>query len=89
MNKHETHPEILKRLRRAQGHLAKVVEMIDSGSECLDAAQQLHAVTSALQAAKTLFVQDHIGHCFDNVAGTENKQLRSALEEIKAITKYL
>ncbi|MBN9065102.1 MAG: metal-sensing transcriptional repressor, partial [Rhizobiales bacterium] len=33
---HTTHPEIIKRLKRASGHLQSVVEMIESGRPCLD-----------------------------------------------------
>ena len=41
---HQSHPEIIKRLRRAEGHLHKVIGMIEEGRSCLDLAQQLHAV---------------------------------------------
>jgi DNA-binding FrmR family transcriptional regulator len=44
---HRTHPDIVKRLRRADGHLQKVISMIEEGRPCLDLAQQLHAVESA------------------------------------------
>ena len=33
---HRTHPEIVKRLRRAEGHLRSVVAMIEDGRPCLD-----------------------------------------------------
>jgi len=39
--KHATHPDILKRLNRAHGHLASVITMIENGRPCLDLAQQL------------------------------------------------
>ncbi|MFX6218317.1 metal-sensing transcriptional repressor, partial [Acinetobacter baumannii] len=39
---HETHPNIVKRLRRAEGHLRRVIGMFDEGRSCLDLAQQLH-----------------------------------------------
>lgn len=89
MSKHESHPEIVKRLRRAHGHLAKVIDMIENGVNCAETAQQLHAVTNALSAAKTLFVQDHIEHCFEDAIGLENKKVRNALEELKTIAKFL
>ncbi|MGQ7489505.1 metal-sensing transcriptional repressor, partial [Streptococcus suis] len=44
---HETHPEIVKRLKRADGHLKGVIEMIEAGRPCLDVAQQIHAVEKA------------------------------------------
>ena len=49
---HETHPEIVKRLKRAGGHLNSIIEMIEAGRPCLDLAQQLHAVEKAVYQAK-------------------------------------
>jgi DNA-binding FrmR family transcriptional regulator len=52
---HSTHPDIVKRLKRAEGHLRSIVEMIEARRPCLDIAQQLHAVEKAVcQAKKTL-----------------------------------
>ena len=44
---HQTHPEIVKRLKRIDGHLKGVIEMIETGRSCLDIAQQLHAIEKA------------------------------------------
>ena len=40
------------RLHRAEGHLHKVIGMVEEGRPCLDLAQQLHAVESAIHEAK-------------------------------------
>ncbi len=40
-HRHGTHPEIAKRLRRAEGHLRGVIEMMDQGRSCLDLAQTI------------------------------------------------
>ena len=57
---HETHPEIVKRLKRADGHLKGVIEMIEAGRPCLDVAQQIHAVEKAICQAKKTLLQAHI-----------------------------
>ena len=49
---HQSHPNIIKRLKRANGHLESVIGMIDQGKPCLELAQQLHAVEKAIQQAK-------------------------------------
>ena len=41
---HETHAGIVKRLKRAEGHLHRVIEMFAEGRSCLELAQQLHAL---------------------------------------------
>ena len=37
-------PEIATRLKRAQGHLTRVIEMLEAGRPCMELSQQLHAV---------------------------------------------
>ena len=88
-HKHDTHPEIVKRLRRAEGHLKSVIAMIEGGKPCLDIAQQLQAVEKAIGQAKRTLIQDHLDHCLeDAIASTERGQRRS-MDEFKEITKYL
>ncbi|MCG8635357.1 MAG: metal-sensing transcriptional repressor, partial [Desulfobacterales bacterium] len=43
-NYHTSHEAIAKRLKRARGHLGKVVSMIEEGAPCVDVARQLQAV---------------------------------------------
>ncbi len=86
---HRTHPEIIKRLKRAEGHLANVVEMIRSGRDCLEIAQQLHAVEKAIAGAKKTLVHDHIDHCLEHAIGRVSRTTKGRLDEFKEITKYL
>jgi uncharacterized protein len=44
----QSHPEIVKRLRRAQGHLRSIIDMIEAQRPCLDVTHQLHAVEKAI-----------------------------------------
>jgi DNA-binding FrmR family transcriptional regulator len=62
---HQTHPDIIRRLKRAEGHLAGVIEMIEAERSCLDLAQQLHAVESAIANAKRTLINDHLDHCLE------------------------
>jgi uncharacterized protein len=82
--KHASHPTIVKRLKRAEGHLRSIAAMFDQKRSCLDLAQQLHAVEKAVANAKRELIHDHIEHCLD---GAMNP--KSALKEMKALTKYL
>lgn len=86
---HETHPAIVKRLKRADGHLRKVIEMIEAGRPCLDIAQQLQAVESAIGQAKKTLIQDHLDHCLGEVVATLPREQRDAVDAFKAIAKYL
>jgi uncharacterized protein len=86
---HETHPDIVKRLKRADGHLRSVIEMIETRRPCLDIAQQLHAVEKAISQAKKTLIQDHLDHCLEDVVGPLAREQRRAIDEFKDITKYL
>jgi uncharacterized protein len=83
---HRSHPDILKRLRRAEGHLRGVMEMIEAGRPCLDVAQQLHAVERAVCEAKKALIQDHIDHCLEAAVGPGRREM---VDEFKQITRYL
>jgi DNA-binding FrmR family transcriptional regulator len=86
---HATHPAIVKRLKRAGGHLAKVVQMIEEGRPCLDIATQLQAVESAISQAKRTLVQDHLDHCLDEAVGDLPPEKRRPIDEFKQISKFL
>lgn len=88
-HRHASHPAVVNRLRRAHGHLAKVISMIESGEPCLAIAQQLQAVESAIANAKTTLIEDHLDHCLDAVVGPLSADKRRELDEIKKIARYL
>lgn len=89
MPSHSTHVDIVKRLKRAEGHLRSIVAMIEEGRECLDIAQQLQAVESAVANAKKALVHDHIDHCLDHAVREGKQSAHDTIREFKAITKYL
>lgn len=88
-HRHDTHPDIVKRLKRAEGHLKSVIAMIEGGRPCLDIAQQLHAVEKAITNAKRTLIQDHLDHCLEDTVGALARDQRHAIDEFKVITKYL
>jgi hypothetical protein NreA len=87
MSVHPSHPDIIKRLKRAEGHLRGIVAMLERGRDCLEIAQQMQAVESAVGNAKKTLVHDHIDHCLEHAV--EGAGAREAILEFKAITKYL
>lgn len=89
MTAHTSHPEIIKRLRRAEGHLRSIVAMLEEGRPCLDIAQQLQAVESAIGSAKKTLVHDHIDHCLEHAVRQGTQTADDTIREFKAITKYL
>ena len=86
---HGTHPDIVKRLKRANGHLLSVIQMIETQRPCTDIAQQLHAVEKAIVQAKRTLIQDHIDHCLDAAMSGAGDDGAPASADFKAITRYL
>ena len=83
------HPEIIKRLKRANGHLEKIIEMIERAKPCTQVAQQLQAVESAIENAKKALIHDHINHCLEGTLKTPGKAGRAAMREFQSIARYL
>ncbi|AUU99591.1 Copper-sensing transcriptional repressor CsoR [Phytobacter ursingii] len=89
MSVHTSHPDIIKRLKRAAGHLKSTIQMLEDERTCLDIAQQLHAVEKAITNAKRTLIYDHLDHCLEDIIQTENQEADNTLSEFKEITKYL
>ena len=85
---HRTHGDVVKRLKRADGHLRKTILMIEEGRPCADVAQQLQAIESALRSAKQVYIRDHIDHCMDEHV-KDGAAAGAVLAEFKQIAKYL
>ena len=88
-HRHATHPEVVKRLKRAEGHLRSIVQMIEGERACLDIAQQLHAVEKAIAQAKKTLIQDHLDNCLEQAMGALPREQRRPIDEFKEIAKYL
>ena len=86
---HASHSDIVKRLKRADGHLRGVVDMIEAGRPCVDIAQQLHAVEKAISEAKKTLIRDHLDHCLEKAVGPLGREQRRPIDEFKEITRYL
>ena len=80
---HASHPALVARLKRADGHLRAVIEMIEAGKSCLEVAQQMQAVEKAITNAKRALIHDHMDHCLD----AEDSETDRA--ELRTIARYL
>jgi DNA-binding FrmR family transcriptional regulator len=54
---------VIARLKRANGHLASVIRMLEDGSECEDALTQLAAVNKAISRGGYALVATGLQHC--------------------------
>ena len=84
---HDSHPALIKRLKRAHGHLASVIAMIEAQRSCAEIAQQMFAVENAITNAKRELIHDHLEHCLTE--GLDGQASAATLAEFKDLAKYL
>ena len=58
--------KIVNRLRRAQGQLAAVITAVENDADCREVAQQLAAVSKALDRAGFLVISTALKDCLAN-----------------------
>lgn len=86
---HVNDKRLQNRLRRANGHLATIVGMIEANRDALEIARQMQAVIGALEKAKTLLITDHIEHHLAEVAGPLSLETREKLAKLGDLAKLL
>jgi DNA-binding FrmR family transcriptional regulator len=89
MSTHTSHPDIIKRLKRVEGHLRAVIAMLESERPCGEIAQQMQAIESAVTKAKKTLIHDHIDHCLEHATGPTGRASKQSIRTFKEITKYL
>lgn len=82
--RHPSRDAIVKRLKRAEGHLHATLKMIEAKRSSLELAQQLRAVEAAIGIAKHQLIHDQMQHCL--AAGEARGNV---LGEMKQLAKYL
>lgn len=55
---------VITRMKRAHGHLATVIRMLEEGSDCEDVLTQLSAVNKALSRSGYALVATGMQHCY-------------------------
>ena len=78
-----TKERILHRLKISQGHLKKVIKMVEDGEYCVDVIHQSKALQKALKETDNVILADHLNTCATKAirAGKEKK----AIAEIMGI----
>jgi DNA-binding FrmR family transcriptional regulator len=81
----DTKERILHRLKIAQGHLKKVIDMVEQDTYCIDVIHQSQAIQKALHEADNLTLENHLTGCVSD-AIKEGRQ-NEAIEEVMNIFK--
>ncbi|GAC1439872.1 MAG: metal-sensitive transcriptional regulator [Mycobacteriales bacterium] len=78
----ESVTKVIHRLRRAEGQIAGVIRMLESGRDCKDVVTQLAAVSKALDKAGFAIIASGLRQCLIN-PDSEHAELDTvALEKL-------
>ncbi len=83
----DTQERIIHRLKIAQGHLKKVIEMVQEDKYCIDVLHQSQAVQKALKQTDNLMLENHLKTCAIDAIGKGRKD--QAIEEVMQVFKKM
>lgn len=67
---------IVTRMKRANGHLASVIRMIEEGAECEAVLTQLAAVNKAIARSGYAIVATGLQHCLESGEGVDGVDVK-------------
>lgn len=81
----DTQERILHRLKIAQGHLKKVIKMVEDEQYCIDILHQSQAIQKALKEVDNLMLENHLQKCAANAIrnGKSDKAIQEVMEVFK------
>ncbi len=75
--------EIQNRLKRIQGQVGGVLEMVRENEACLDVLSQIAAARAALAKAGAIVIEHHMAMCLD--PANRGERLEESIEELKKL----
>lgn len=79
-------PQVLTRLKTAEGHLRGIQRMVDEDAFCIDIIRQIQAVQSALSRVSAMLLESHLNNCLIGaVRGEDPDERERVLQEIAEV----
>ena len=79
-------PQVLTRLKTAEGHLRGIQRMVEEDAYCIDIIRQIQAVQSALNRVSTMILEGHLNSCMISaVRGEDPDERERVLKEIAEV----
>ena len=83
MAKNPDHSETLVALRRIEGQVRGVQQMVEDKKYCIDILNQIAAVKGALGAVEKRILERHFQHCVKNAMASQSEaDTREKIDEI-------
>lgn len=81
----------LTRLRRVEGQIRGISNMVEQDKYCIDILTQVSAATKALQSVALGLLDEHMGHCLVDAAraggAEQDHKLREASQAIARLVR--
>ena len=76
--------DLLRRLRRVEGQVRGIAQMVEDGRYCIDVLTQVSAVTRALQGVALELLDDHLAHCVADAMASPGEDADAKIAEASA-----
>ena len=85
----DTKAACLKRLRRIEGQVRGLSQMVEDERYCIDVVTQVSAVRAALKRVEDEVLKDHVAHCVERAisAGDRDEQRQKIGELMRVLGK--
>jgi DNA-binding FrmR family transcriptional regulator len=81
--------DMIARLRRIEGQVRGVQQMVESDRYCIDVLTQVSAITKALQRVAVGLLDDHLRNCVADAVATGGREADLKLAEATAAVERL
>ena len=81
--------DLLRRLRRVEGQVRGIAQMVEDDRYCIDVLTQVSAVTKALQSVALGMFDDHLRHCVAEAVSAGGPDAERKLTEATAAVERL
>jgi DNA-binding FrmR family transcriptional regulator len=81
--------ELLRRLRRVEGQVRGLQQMVEEDRYCIDVLTQISAATKALQSVAVGMFDDHLRHCVAGAVARGGRDADAKLTEATAAVSRL
>ena len=81
--------DLLRRLRRIEGQVRGIAQMVDDDRYCIDVLTQIAAATKALQSVAVGMLDDHLRHCVAEAVTQGGREADQKLTEATAAVERL
>lgn len=79
--------QLLNRLKRIEGQVRGIHQMVENDRYCVDILHQISAVQSAMNKVSLALLEDHTTHCVaDAIKGQDGE---NAIKELMAVMKTM